>query len=251
MMNMISEHPADKSDVSNKFKKELTAKERSFCDLLRLEHPVYLKTIPVQKVRIGLMTLFDFYNSKLKVFIDTPKYFNRLEWGIKYHFLGTARAAHKLAEILKYSPLKIHELTIAAFFHDIAKIKYSNDFFIRKLAQPDQRILNHSIESFQLMIQYCDYFNHDILFGILQHHEYFDGNGYPLGLKGTQIHEYARIISIVDSYCAMMESREFSAKKETVRDVLEEIESCKNSQFDPYIADIFIKSKPGKINKKR
>lgn len=251
MTNMIPEHPSGKSDLSKQFENELTAKEQFFCDLLMLDHSVYRKMIPARKARVGLMTLFDFYNSKLKVFIDTPKYFNRLEWGIKYHFLGTARAARKLAGHLEYPPLKTHELTVAAFFHDIAKIKYSNDFFIRKLSQPDQRILNHSIESFQLLVQYCDYFNYDILLGVLQHHEYFNGNGYPLGLKGTQIHEYARIISIVDSYCAMMESREFSAKKETVRDVLEEIESCKNSQFDPHIADIFIKSKPGKINKKR
>ena len=100
------------------------------------------------------------------------------------------------------------------------------------------------------MTTYCGYFNYAVLMGILQHHEYYDGQGYPLQLKGDQIHLYARIISITDSYSAMMESREFSTKKETVRDVLEEIDACRHSQFDPDIAEVFIKSRPGTISSK-
>lgn len=250
-METIPNKPVEKDELSKTFNEELAKKEQSFCRLLTIKHATYTKTIDTLHARTGLMTLFDFYQSKLKIFMETPKYFSRLEWGIKYHFLGTARAARKLARHLDYPEYKVHELTVSAFFHDIAKIRYDNDFFIRKLSQPDQRILNHSIESFKLLVQYCGYFNHNILAGVLQHHEYFDGNGYPLGLEGPQIHEYARVISIVDSYCAMMESREFSARKETVRDVLEEIESCKHSQFDPDIAETFIKSNPGTVDKKR
>lgn len=248
---MNSAHPPAAGIEPHQAMTDMTeSQELEFCDMLQLDHETFIEALGGGiRARIGLMTLYDFYRTKLKVFKDTPRYFSRLEWGIKYHFLGTARAALNLGQRLDLTDLELHELTTAAFFHDIAKIKYDNDFFIRKLSRPDQRILNHSIESFQLVITYCGYFNYPIVNAILQHHEYYDGNGYPLGLKGDQIHLYARIIAIVDSYCAMMETREFSSKKETVKDVLEEIETCRHSQFDPDIADIFIRSQPGTIGK--
>ncbi len=249
-MNKEPEFIGTKPSLSPEFEQELRNKEKDFCSLLSLDHPIYLKAIPDFKARNGLMTLYDFYKTKLKVFHKTPKYFRRLEWGIKYHFLGTAKAAAGLASAMELSDIEAHELVIAGFFHDIAKIRYDNDFFIRKLSRPDNRILQHSTESFGILVTYCGYFNNAILMGILQHHESFDGNGYPLGLKGDQIHIYARAIAVVDAYSAMMETREFSSKKETVSDVLEEIHACKYMQFDPDIADIFIKSKPGSLKRK-
>lgn len=239
-----------KSELLRDFQNELEKKEKEFCKLLRIKHVPFTKSISTKKARVGLMTLYDFYKTKLKVFKETPKYFTRLEWGIKYHFLGVARAAYALGKKLKLSESELNSLIISAFFHDIAKIKYDNDFFIRKLSHPDQRILNHSIESFQLMLTYCGYFNHPVLEGILQHHEQYDGTGYPLHLRGNQIHLFGRIIAVVDAYSAMMETREFSPRKETVKEVLDEIDMCKYSQFDPDIADAFIKSNPGAISKK-
>ncbi|MFH1707841.1 MAG: HD domain-containing phosphohydrolase [Planctomycetota bacterium] len=232
------------------FVTELADKEAAFCHLLGLDHGGYTSCISGVQERMGLMTLFDFYKTKLKIFKESPRHFARLEWGIKYHFMGTARAALAFSRHLDLTDREAHSITVSAFFHDIAKIKYDNDFFIRKLHRPDQRIPHHPVESFQLVVTYCGYFDAPILFGVLQHHEYFAGNGYPLGLKGDQIHWFSRLITVVDAYSAMMETREFSAKKETVRDVLEEIEACRSTQFDPDFADAFIKSNPGSICRK-
>jgi len=249
-MNDVQEPRRGEAELPAFSEKELAEKEENFCGLLRLTRSEYLAAVGDERPRRGLMALYDLFQAKLKIFKETPKYYPQLEWGLKYHFLGTARAAYKVGKQMGYPAARVSELCIAAFFHDIAKITYGNDFFIRKLSRPDPRILNHSTESFQLLIQYCGYFNPAILFGVLQHHEYYDGNGYPLGLEGVQIHEFARVISVTDAYCAMMESREFSSKKESVKDVLQEIEAGKGTQFDPQMVEAFLATDPGKLPKK-
>jgi putative two-component system response regulator len=71
------------------------------------------------------------------------------------------------------------------------------------------------------------------------HHERYDGNGYPDGLAGEEIPEYARIIGVADAYDTMSSKRSY-------RDVLpqdvvrKEIEAGRNTQFDPAIADILL-----------
>jgi diguanylate cyclase (GGDEF)-like protein/PAS domain S-box-containing protein len=75
---------------------------------------------------------------------------------------------------------------------------------------------------------------------ILYHHERWDGNGYPHGLKGEDIPLLSRIIAITDAFDAMTEDRPY--RKAMIREAaLAEIERNIGSQFDPEIAKIFIK----------
>ncbi len=74
---------------------------------------------------------------------------------------------------------------------------------------------------------------------IIQHHERWDGRGYPRGLKGRDIHLYSRILTIVDAYNAMTSSRPYReplSHEEAVR----ELEKHKGTQFDPSLVDIFV-----------
>jgi len=75
---------------------------------------------------------------------------------------------------------------------------------------------------------------------ILYRHERFDGRGYPEGLKGEQIPIGARIVSVVDSFTAMLSKRHYRRPK-TVQEALHEIETHKNTQFDPQVVDTFLK----------
>ena len=76
----------------------------------------------------------------------------------------------------------------------------------------------------------------DIATGARWHHERYDGQGYPDGLKGEEIPELARIIAVADAYDAMTSTRSYRGvmPKEKVR---KEIEKGKGTQFDPFIAD--------------
>ncbi|MCQ2597512.1 MAG: HD-GYP domain-containing protein [Treponema sp.] len=75
--------------------------------------------------------------------------------------------------------------------------------------------------------------------GVLYHHEWYNGKGYPMGLKGDAIPEIARILCLADSYDAMTSNRVYR-KRLSDDEVRKEIERCAGSQFDPEMAKIFI-----------
>jgi HD-GYP domain-containing protein (c-di-GMP phosphodiesterase class II) len=74
---------------------------------------------------------------------------------------------------------------------------------------------------------------------ILQHHERWDGKGYPKGLKEEEIFLEARIIAVADSYDAMTSQRSYreGLRKEQA---MSEILRCAGTQFDPHIARVFV-----------
>jgi len=73
----------------------------------------------------------------------------------------------------------------------------------------------------------------------LTHHERWDGNGYPQGLKGESIPKLSRILSIIDTFDAMTHNRPY--KESTIeKKALDEIVRCSGTQFDPKLAEIFV-----------
>jgi HD-GYP domain-containing protein (c-di-GMP phosphodiesterase class II) len=77
--------------------------------------------------------------------------------------------------------------------------------------------------------------------GILSHHEYWDGTGYPRGLKGEQIPVLARILAIVDAYDVMTNGRPY--KKAISHDeAIAELRRCAGTQFDPRLVQLFIET---------
>ncbi len=75
---------------------------------------------------------------------------------------------------------------------------------------------------------------------IMYHHERYDGTGYPSGLSGELIPLPARIFSVVDAFDAMTSQRPYRAAM-TEEQALEELRRCRGSQFDPTVADAFIR----------
>ena len=74
---------------------------------------------------------------------------------------------------------------------------------------------------------------------MLKHHEWWDGNGYPLGLSGEEIPLESRILAIADAYDAMTSDRPYrQALSHSV--ALAEIRKCAGTQFDPELVSKFI-----------
>lgn len=73
---------------------------------------------------------------------------------------------------------------------------------------------------------------------ILLHHERYDGQGYPFGLKGTHIPLGARIIAVADSLSAMLRNRPYRNAR-TYDQALEELAGCAGTQFDPKVVNAF------------
>jgi HD-GYP domain-containing protein (c-di-GMP phosphodiesterase class II) len=80
----------------------------------------------------------------------------------------------------------------------------------------------------------------DVLPGILHHHERYDGNGYPAGLKGTEIPIEARIITVADAFDAMVSIRPYKQGL-SVAQALHELRKCSGSQFDPEVVESMAK----------
>jgi len=75
---------------------------------------------------------------------------------------------------------------------------------------------------------------YESLNGIMHHHERYDGLGYPMGLVGTEIPEFARILAIADTYAGMTRGGTWSADK-----ALDEIRARRGTHFDPDLVEIF------------
>ncbi|OGQ01565.1 MAG: hypothetical protein A2W38_03420 [Deltaproteobacteria bacterium RBG_19FT_COMBO_58_16] len=76
---------------------------------------------------------------------------------------------------------------------------------------------------------------------IRHHHEYFDGTGYPDGLKQEEIPPMSRILTVADTVDAMGADRPYR-KGKPMADIIAELERCSGTQFDPEIVSAFLKT---------
>lgn len=159
------------------------------------------------------------------------------------HSLGVSVLAIALGKWLDYSEEKILDLSIAGLFHDIGKLRVPDEIVKKpgKLTEEESSIMQkHSYYSYEMLAQ-TNKFNDDILLGVLQHHERIDGSGYPNGVKGDKIHEFAKIIAICDIYHAITSRRVYKDKDSPLR-AADCLRRESFSSLDPYITQIFLKN---------
>jgi putative two-component system response regulator len=80
-----------------------------------------------------------------------------------------------------------------------------------------------------------------------EHHEKWDGTGYPRGLKGNEIHIFGRIVALADVFDALTHKRQYKQAWE-IQEAVDYIKSLSGIQFDPMLVDIFIENLPEFIN---
>ncbi len=136
-------------------------------------------------------------------------------------------------------PREVREdLQIAALMHDIGKIGLSNRLLEKADLTPDEKsdIRQHPIKGVRLIEPLS--FSHDVVSAIRHHHERWDGKGYPDGLAGESIPLLARIITLADSYDAMVLDRPYRQGL-PYAEVQEELGRNAGFQFDPRIVPLF------------
>ena len=132
------------------------------------------------------------------------------------------------------------ELTIVAKLHDIGKIGISEEILLKEgnLTDDEFEIVKTHTEKGYRIIKASNQLD-NVAKGVLAHHERWDGNGYPLKLKGEGIPLIARIVSIADAYDAMTNNSLYK-KPLSKKDAIKELKRCAGKQFDPDIVRIFI-----------
>jgi putative nucleotidyltransferase with HDIG domain len=145
-----------------------------------------------------------------------------------------------IGQRMKLDKQDIEDLKRSALLHDIGKIGIPDIVLKKKTKLTDEEyaIIKSHPETGAAILKNIKSFKH-LVSAVYHHHEQFDGEGYPDGVKGAAIPLHARIIAITDTFDAMTSSRSYRSAL-SFRKALSELERCKGTQFDPDIADIFI-----------
>ncbi len=157
------------------------------------------------------------------------------------HSARVSELSLKIGQAIELSPGELKRLKYAGLLHDIGKIVVDLSILSKpgKLTPEEfERIKIHPQIGVQI-IQHVGFLK-DIQGIIRHHHEWFDGSGYPDGIKGMEIEVGARIITIADAYDAMISDRPYR-KALTPEKAVQELIHHSGSQFDPRLVDVLLK----------
>lgn len=148
---------------------------------------------------------------------------------LAYHSVNVCVLSIQIGLGLGYSKPELVNLGVSALLHDAGITKYMHLVNqARKLtAKEYNEIKNHPIVGSKNLGKIKG-LSEEAVHVALQEHERIDGQGYPMGLKGESIHEYAKIVNLVDSYEAMTHSRNYRHKL-LPREAIQEILNTKHS----------------------
>ena len=154
------------------------------------------------------------------------------------HSLRVAQYSEKIAKALGKDEEECYRIYYAALLHDVGKIGILNTILNKKgrLTNEEYEVIKtHPTMGYQILSSITEY--PYLSLGAHYHHERYDGKGYPDHLKGNDIPEIARIISVADAYDAMSSNRSYrnAIPQQIVR---EEIVKGAGTQFDPKFAKI-------------
>jgi response regulator RpfG family c-di-GMP phosphodiesterase len=136
---------------------------------------------------------------------------------------------------------EIRRIVQAGVMHDVGKIGVRYDMLNKpgKLTPEEIAVFRQHPEKGKRILEPVPCL-HGLIDGCWCHHEWFDGGGYPRGLIGHNIPLVGRIVSIADAYDAMTSDRAYRrALRHEI--AIGEIERCAGTQFDPELADAFVK----------
>ena len=154
------------------------------------------------------------------------------------HSLRVAEYAERIAWMMGKSEEECRKIYYAGLLHDVGKLGISDGIINKKselTAEEYEITKQHPVLGDQILSSIQDY--PYIRVGAHYHHERYDGLGYPDGLKGKEIPEIARIISVADAYDTLSSNRSYRSAipQQLIR---EEIVAGAGTQFDPEIAMI-------------
>lgn len=144
-----------------------------------------------------------------------------------------------LGQAVGLSKSRLARLSLLARFHDIGKVGISDSILFNpgQLTDNERQEMRRHCEIGQRIAQSAPELN-GVADLILKHHEWWNGKGYPLGLKGEEIPMECRILAIVDAYDSMTHLRPYGLVL-TEPEALDEIIKNADSQFDPRLVQKF------------
>lgn len=155
------------------------------------------------------------------------------------HISSVQRIVVKIGESLGFSKARLEDLLLLASVHDIGMIAIDREILQKSSCltlEELEEIKKHPEVGYRIALT-CSNLA-PLADAILAHHEHWDGNGYPRGLKGEEIPLISRILSIADSLSVMVEGS-YYREALSFDEALEELRRYSGTQFDPRLVDFF------------
>jgi HD-GYP domain-containing protein (c-di-GMP phosphodiesterase class II) len=223
---------------------------------LMKEYSEWTKNLSVffQKIRSGtlveregllnlLSSIINTLNNNRGDMIQLILYGVQGESGIIENAINGTIISYLVGQELGLLAHKLQQLSIASILRDVGMAKVPASITAKKgelEKQELQLIKTHTIHTYKIITKEL-LFSDEVGMAALQHHERWDGKGYPRGLKGKDILHAARIISIADAFEAMVSERPYRDSMigyTAMRTIL----SDNGRRFDPEIVKIFIRT---------
>jgi HD-GYP domain-containing protein (c-di-GMP phosphodiesterase class II) len=156
------------------------------------------------------------------------------------HGARVAALAEPVARRLGWAEARIAALRFGAPLHDIGKVTVREELLRHAgpLTRAEQIEIRIHPTAGAALVAPLRFARHALSY-VLFHHERWDGEGYPSGLRGRAIPLEARLLGVADAFDAMTSARAYRPALSTDR-ALAEIAVCAGSQFDPRVVDAFL-----------
>jgi HD superfamily phosphohydrolase YqeK len=156
------------------------------------------------------------------------------------HCVRVSKGSTMLAREIGMRADRIEAITYAGMLHDVGKLGVPTKVLQKsgKLTEEEYAAIQlHPMRGLEIVreIGFLD----EALAGIMHHHERIDGRGYPLGLAGDEIPEFARVIAVADAFDSMTSTRSYRGARR-IEEAITELRKWSGSQFDPALVDAFV-----------
>lgn len=157
------------------------------------------------------------------------------------HSVNVSLLTILIAREMGYKEKCVREIAWGAFLHDFGKLMVPDSILNKpgKLTKNEYDLIKKHPEYGMKLIEPLR-LSVNIRMAIAQHHERWDGTGYPLGLKGEEIHPHAQIVAVADTFDALISDRPYR-KGMALDQAIEIIEEGKGKDFSPKIAEHLLK----------
>ena len=174
--------------------------------------------------------------STLVLAVETKDHYTR------GHSERVSRASVMIARVLGMREDRISALRYAGILHDVGKLGVPTKLLQKtgRLSESEYEVIKgHPLRGIE-MLSNIDFLDEAVA-GVLHHHERVDGLGYPMGLTGPQIPEFARVIAVADAFDSMTSTRSYRGAR-SVTEAIAELRRCNDTQFDPRMVDALIQA---------
>lgn len=158
------------------------------------------------------------------------------------HSLRTVRLSLLLGRACGISPPALHILGFGAAVHDVGKILVPGEVLhkVGKLNEGEWELIRrHPTDGARLILSLSP--PPGVQRVVAEHHERWDGQGYPSGLRGEEIDLNARVVAVADAFDAMTSERAYRPAA-GVEEATAELERCAGTQFDPEVVLSFLRA---------